>query len=291
MHAPRPDIALITLRRSASTGDEMQGLCISAPRQPQSSVGSRILALHGLQACHAWSMGRGTTQVCFRFRTWGGARKGAGRKPAPGRRRVPHRRREILKPRWPVHVTLRCVREVGRLRKFKLYQRLREAMAGAGARADFSICQYSVQGDHIHLICEAQCESALANGMRSLQSRITKKLNKLLGRSGSAFDGRYHAHILKNPRVVRNAIAYVLLNGRKHGEHAGAACASWVDPCSSAYYFDGWKRRPGGKLGAPPQGPPPVTPPTTWLLSSGWRRHGLISLLETPRRYSGAQLK
>ena len=235
-------------------------------------------------------MGRGKgMQAAFQFRTWGGARKGAGRKPASRRRRVPHRRREVLKPRWPVHVTLRCVRDVGRLRKFKLYQRLREAMVGAGARADFSICQYSVQGDHIHLVCEARSERALANGMRSLENRITKKFNKLLDREGSAFDGRYHARILKNPRSVRHAVGYVLLNGRKHGEHLGqASCWTgvwpgvWIDPFSSAFYFDGWKGRPDGRLGEPPRGPPPVAPPKTWLLAVGWRRAGLISPIEAP---------
>jgi putative transposase len=233
-------------------------------------------------------MGRGGLQTAFRFRTWGGARRGAGRKRSR-RRRVPHRRRERLKPRWPVHITLRCVREVGRLRKFKLYQRLREAMAGASARVDFSICQYSVQGDHIHLICEAHSERALANGMRSLQNRITKKLKKLLILDGSAFDGRYHAHILKTPRTVRNALAYVLLNARKHGEHRRAGscwtdggASAWIDPYSSAYYFDGWRDVRGGRLGQPPPGSPPVAPATSWLLSDGWRVHGLLSPLETP---------
>ena len=184
-----------------------------------------------------------------------------------------------------MHITLRCVGEVGRLRKFKLYQRLREAMAEATARFDFSICQYSVQGDHIHLVCEARDNAALSNGMRSLKVRITGKLNSLLSRQGSAFDGRYHMQVLKNPRTVRNALAYVLLNGRKHGEHlavTGSRDGAWIDPFSSAYYFDGWLGRPGGRLGDAPTGPPPVMEPTTWLLSTGWRRHGLISPAFTP---------
>lgn len=229
---------------------------------------------------------RGGVQTVFRFRTWGGARKGAGRKRKTRLHRVPHRRRETLKPRWPVHVTLRCVPGMRRLRKHKLYQRLRRAIAGASARADFSICHYSVQGDHIHLVCEAQNERALSNGMRSLENRMTKALNKLLGRQGSIFDGRYHAKVLKNPRVVRNALAYVLLNARKHGEHRASApglSGLWIDPYSSAYYFDGWKARPGGRLGAPPPGPPPVQAPASWLLRVGWRPHGLIHPSETPR--------
>jgi REP element-mobilizing transposase RayT len=231
-------------------------------------------------------MARRGGQVEFQFRTWGGARNGAGRKRR-GRGRVPHRRREAFKPRWPVHITLRFVREVGRLRKFKIYQRLREAMAGANARSDFSICHYSVQGDHIHMVCEAHSQDALTNGMRSLQGRITKKLNKPLSRKGSAFGDRYHMRVLKSPTTVRNALAYVLLNGRKHGEHlakTGSSDAAWIDPFSSAYYFDGWLGRKDGRLGRPPPGPSPVAEPQTWLLSTGWRRTGLLSPSHTPKR-------
>jgi REP element-mobilizing transposase RayT len=230
-------------------------------------------------------MARRGVQAEFQFRTWGGARRGAGRK-RHGRGRVPHRRRDTFKPRWPVHITLRCVREIGRLRKFKLYQRLRAAMAGASARPDFSICHFSVQGDHIHLICEAHSQDALTNGMRSLQNRISKKLNQLLSRNGSAFDDRYHMRVLRSPTTVRHAIGYVLLNGRKHGEHlaaTGSQDASWIDPYSSAYYFDGWLGRPTGRLGRPPPGSPPVAEPQTWLLSTGWRRLGLISPSYTPK--------
>jgi putative transposase len=216
-------------------------------------------------------MARRGGQTEFRFRTWGGARRGAGRK-RKGRRRVPHRRRETFKPRWPVHITLRSVREVGRLRKFKIYQRLREAMARASARRDFSICQFSVQGDHIHLICEAQSRNAL------------------LSRNGSVFEDRYHMRVLTSPTTVRHALGYMLLNGRKHGEHlkvTGSRDAAWVDPFSSAYFFDGWltmtNGRDAGRLGQPPPGPPPVAEPKTWLLSTGWRPLGLISPSHTPR--------
>ena len=30
-------------------------------------------------------------------------------------------------------------------------------------------------------------------------------------------------------------------------------------------------------------GDAPVVPPTVWLLTTGWRRHGLISFEESPR--------
>ena len=54
-----------------------------------------------------------------------------------------------------------------------------------------------------------------------------------------------------------------------------------LDPCSSARWFTGWKH--------PPAPDPrrshdvaPVVPPRTWLLCTGWKRHGLIAVHETP---------
>jgi hypothetical protein len=56
----------------------------------------------------------------------------------------------------------------------------------------------------------------------------------------------------------------------------------WVDPYSSGYFFDGWRkpREPWQKeilrAGSP------TAPATVWLLTTGWRRHGLIALDECP---------
>ena len=54
---------------------------------------------------------------------------------------------------------------------------------------------------------------------------------------------RYHEENLGSPRQVRNTLAYVLNNVRKHVlEEMAQTCEwNWLDPCSSAEYFDGWK--------------------------------------------------
>jgi hypothetical protein len=73
---------------------------------------------------------------------------------------------------------------------------------------------------------------------------------------------------------VRAVLAYVLLNARKH---AGGSARSdpeaepRLDPASSSRWFDGWARPAAGALDAPA-----VSPPRTWLLASGWLRHGRI---------------
>jgi hypothetical protein len=52
-----------------------------------------------------------------------------------------------------------------------------------------------------------------------------------------------------------------------------------LDKASSGRWFDGW-------LGVPASREPPrdraVATPRTWLLSLGWRRHGLVDAAEVP---------
>ena len=77
-----------------------------------------------------------------------------------------------------------------------------------------------------------------------------------------------------------------LNNWRKHGEHRRDHARTWlIDPFSTGWSFDGWKERADEpfiwKLRASYQ-PMMSWRPRTWLLSEGWRRHGLISIHEVP---------
>jgi hypothetical protein len=85
--------------------------------------------------------------------------------------------------------------------------------------------------------------------------------------------------VLRTPREVRNAVAYVLLNARRHLVKRGLALPRVVriDPASSGRWFTGWRCL----LPAAPD-PPAVSAPRTWLLSVGWRRVGLIDRAEVP---------
>jgi putative transposase len=198
-------------------------------------------------------------------RTWGGRRKGAGRKPGP-RPLVRHRRRPDHRPGYPVHVTLRARREIPSLRASRPFCAVRDAIAVA-SRSSFRVAEFSVQADHVHLICEAQDRAALSAGIRGLAIRVARALNGTLERTGRVWVDRHHRRPLTTPREVRNALAYVLLNGQKHGR----SFSSDLDPRSSAAWFDGWRDRP------PRPDQAPVAAPRTWLLRTGWRRRGLLS--------------
>ena len=210
--------------------------------------------------------------------TWGGRRAGAGRKPGP-QPRVLHRARPVHRPRHPAHVTL-CARPgVASLRAPNVYPLVEQAIAAA-ARPDGRVVQFSVQGEHVHLIVEATDERALSSLVRRVSIRAARAVNRLLARRGPLWDGRYHRHDLTTPRETRNALVYVLANWRKHRDRAAG-----LDPCSSARWFDGWREaRPNaGVAESGGQARPPVCRARTWLLTVGWRRGGLLATDEAPR--------
>ncbi len=214
-------------------------------------------------------------QLEFEFSTWGGARAGAGRKRRPGAApSVAHRRRERHAKAHPVHVTLRARRGLPPFRERVIAARIREriGLANRAAPESFRVVHFSVQRDHVHLVVEAADSRTLARGVQGLAIRVARGINAMLGKRGPVWGDRYHARELATPRAVRDAIVYVLMNGKKRGT------ASAVDACSSAPWFDGFVRR----IARPP-GEPPVRPPGTWLGQVGWRRHGLVGFEERPR--------
>ena len=219
----------------------------------------------------------------------GGARVGAGRPKLDGSGES-HLVRPSLSRHHPVHVVVRLVPRLRRLRSRSIYKMVRRAFCFACARF-FRIVHYSVQGDHIHLICEAANKRALARGMQGFLIRVAKGLNRIMGRRGSVFRDRYHAEPITSPRYARNALSYVLNNARKHAERMGdreAMKRSFVDPYSSAAYFDGWKRECLKNVPAPEEGPAPVVAAQTWLLREGWRKHHpLIATWEFPAAREG----
>jgi REP element-mobilizing transposase RayT len=176
-------------------------------------------------------------QQTFAFRTWGGKRRGAGRprSPSVARARIRHGPREVVRPYQPVHVTVRMAKHVWNLRSERSYAILHRAVEAIRRRPDARIAHFSVQGNHLHLIAEAAGTDALANAMRALSIRLARGLNRMMGRSGPVLEDRYHAHVLRTPAEVRNALRYVLGNFASHAARRGEPLpGGWVDPFSSA---------------------------------------------------------
>ena len=226
------------------------------------------------------------------FRTHGGKRRGAGRKPKGKRSSERHKARPEHNPRHPLHVTIRIVGNVNGLRRRDTYLALREATIVTAKRDDFRIVHMSVQRDHLHLIVEADSKQALSKGVQGFSISAARQINKAITarggdrRTGKVISDRFHAHPLTTPRAVRNTIAYVLNNWKRHGEDRANFAQSWrVDPFSSGALFAGWKELEGSPIFWPL--PPTYQPlivfrPRTWLLRSWNRFHPLISVQEVP---------
>ncbi len=219
----------------------------------------------------------GVRQLTFSRR--GGARRGAGRKPRGDRPLVSHAAREVLAARHPVLVTLKLQRGLPSLRRVETRSVLHRAFrAGADLHA-MRLVHFSIQSNHIHALVEACDERALSRGMQGLAVRIVRGLNRSWGRAGRALADRYHARILRTPREVRYALAYVLCNARKHG-----VSVAGIDPYSSGASFDGWCEGRNTIVMTLTALTTPVVRARTWLLMIGWRRHGRIEIEHVPGR-------
>jgi REP element-mobilizing transposase RayT len=164
---------------------------------------------------------------------------------------IAHVRRPSVDHRFPLHVTLRMDRHVWNLRSRRSFRIIRKALFAVSERFS-SICEFSVQGNHIHLLVEAADKRHLSSAMRSLGVRIARNMNRLMARRGRVVAHRYHARPLRTPTEVRRARSYVLANHAKHARAWGQR-ATTIDEYSSASIAD-------------------LPAPRTWLLRVGWKR-------------------
>jgi hypothetical protein len=160
-----------------------------------------------------------------------------------------------------------------------LYAIIRCCMRRSGHRDHFRICHYSVQGNHLHLICEADHQVALSRGIQGFASGMARRINRHIGRRGTFFATRYAMRPLHNPIAVRRAVGHVLCNWRCH--RLDRAQRSTFDPFSSGELFEPW-----GATSRPrwlfPDEPTPIAAPRTSLLRDDWIRVGPISPYEVP---------
>ena len=185
--------------------------------------------------------------------------------------------------RFPQHVTLRVADGVASLAREGCVKIIRAAVK-ASHKSGFRIVEFNVLGNHLQLITEAADKRALSTGVQGFAGRVAYRLNSAPDREGELFADRYHARYLKTPREVRNALSYVLLN-RKHHASEQKFTKTWIDPFSSAAWFDGWAQpiradEPWKRaLLAIDR---PTAKATAWLLTDGWKRHGLLAFDERP---------
>jgi REP element-mobilizing transposase RayT len=198
-----------------------------------------------------------------------------------------HVARDPFRRPVPAHVTLRLRSDLPSLRTVSIVREIERTFASGCERGGFRLVHYSLQGNHAHLVVEASDQVTLGRGMMAIGARLARAVNRVLGRSGPVLADRYHSRLLPTPKEVRNALRYVLLNARHHGGKSRGAASrrAWrLDPASSAKWFDGWRSDvvTDADRADPLRTRSPVARARTWLLSVGWRRHGLLDPSDVP---------
>lgn len=184
---------------------------------------------------------------------WGGKRPGAGRRSKRARPLVSHKARPAFERPTPVHATVRVRDEVWNLRSRRCFRVVKQALHDALGRFGLRVIDFSLQGNHLHVIVEADNSGSLSRGMQGLCIRIARALNRLMQRSGRVFADHFHSRLLLSPTEVMRAIRYVLDNHRKHYGSAGNdRFASSALPATEREEV--------------------LARPVTWVLRGGWRR-------------------
>jgi len=189
----------------------------------------------------------------------GGRRLGAGRKPRGPRAGVSHKARAGFDRPTPVHVTLRVRRHVWNLRSRRCFRRIENCFMAACGRFGVRLIEFSIQGNHVNLIVEADDSVSLSRALQGMAIRIAKALNDLMGRAGAVFSDHYHSRLLRTPTELVRAIRYVLSNNQ---HHYGASADA--DAFSSAALPEERKRLV-------------LCIPVGWLLREGWKRAAPLS--------------
>lgn len=193
-------------------------------------------------------------------RQWRERASGKKVRPLPGRppskrSGVSHHPRPVIGNKSALHITLKATRAVPNLRSRRRFAVIKNAFVKFCAPKDlgFRLIHFAVLSNHVHFVVEADSKRALSMGMQKLLHSISRRLNALCvhehggrqstkagsyrdlkGWLGRVFADRYHAHLLRSPTEMQNAVGYVRTNADKHyrpGE--GCTQSSGVDPFSS----------------------------------------------------------
>jgi REP element-mobilizing transposase RayT len=122
----------------------------------------------------------------------GKSKIGRPRKPNAG---VSHAARPAFEKTRALHITLRVLDAIGRLRTRNAYMAIREAAIVVLKHEAFRIVQLSIEGTHLHLLVEADSRAALSMGMKAFEISAAKHLNSACSKAGGWWERKRAARL------------------------------------------------------------------------------------------------
>ena len=215
----------------------------------------------------------------------GGWRPGAGR--PRGRTSVGHITRERFAARFPLHVTLRVAEGVGSLRKERVIRAVRAAITTGGHGDAFRVVEFAVLAEsrpprrgilRRHPRSPAACRASTC----ASRGGSTRPWAASGASSRTAITPAPFAPRARSATCCGTCSSTRGITPRSAARRCGVAGSI---PCSSGAWFDGWNaplRRDVEWLQKLTSLPRPTAAATTWLLTQGWRRSGLLGFDEVP---------
>jgi putative transposase len=113
---------------------------------------------------------------------------------------------------YPQHVILRGNNRQDIFRNTADYQRMLDLMEQHSREQVVEIHAYVLMTNHLHLLLTPQKDQALPKMMQAVGRSYVQTFNKVHGRTGTLWEGRYRSTLIQTERYLLACMAYIDLN-------------------------------------------------------------------------------
>ena len=113
---------------------------------------------------------------------------------------------------YPQHVILRGNNRQDIFRNTADYKRMLDLMEQHSREQGVEIHAYVLMTNHLHLLLTPQKDQALPKMMQAVGRSYVQTFNKVHGRTGTLWEGRYRSTLIQTERYLLACMAYIDLN-------------------------------------------------------------------------------
>jgi putative transposase len=113
---------------------------------------------------------------------------------------------------YPHHVILRGNNRQDIFKATADYQRMLDLLAEHSKVQGVDIHAYVLMSNHLHLLVTPQQDQALPKMMQAVGRSYVQVFNKVHGRTGTLWEGRYRSTLIQTDRYLLACMAYIDLN-------------------------------------------------------------------------------
>ena len=113
---------------------------------------------------------------------------------------------------YPQHVILRGNNRQDIFRNTADYQRMLDLIEQHSREQGLEIHAYVLMTNHLHLLLTPQKDQALPKMMQAVGRSYVQTFNKVHGRTGTLWEGRYRSTLIQTERYLLACMAYIDLN-------------------------------------------------------------------------------